>query len=51
MSRVELDDIIEQWTEVPILAKVVMSLDIETDKVKMFPYELRRLRGDVADRL
>lgn len=43
MSRAELDDVIDSWTEVPIIAKVAISVDPETDQIKMFPYQMRRL--------
>ena len=43
MSRAEIDDIIDKWTEVPIIASFAVSVDPESDEVKMFPFNMRRL--------
>merc|ERR1712146_72202 len=43
MSRSELDDVIDKWTGVPIIAKFAISVDPDTDELKVFPYQMRRL--------
>ena len=46
MERSDLDDLIDSWTEVPILAKVVMVYSSESDQVSVYPWQLRRLPLD-----
>lgn len=46
MTQDERDDIIDAWTEVPILAKCALSLDTESDTVKCRLYDLKRLRDE-----
>lgn len=44
MSDDDRDAILEQWTEVPVLSKVLLKFDAEKDEVCVFLYELRRLQ-------
>ena len=43
MDRSDIDDIIESWTEVPILAQVFIVYTPEQDKVMMYPFNMRKL--------
>ena len=43
MSRAELDDVVETWVEVPILANMCLSYSAAIGKVSAYPFKLRRL--------
>ena len=46
MDRSALDDLVDSWTEVPILAQGVLVYSTESDQVSIYPYQLRRLPND-----
>ena len=43
MSRSELDDVVETWVEVPILASMCLAYNTSMGKVSAYPFKLRRL--------
>ena len=45
LSQEQRDDVIEQWTEVPILSHVLLKWEQEHEEVSVFLYKMRRLQA------
>ena len=45
ISQEQRDDVIEQWTEVPILSQVLLKWEQENEEVSVFLYKMRRLQA------